>query len=337
MTQDEISMKKIEFERETKQIKGEFSRLLLRLQKSLEESCKVDDVVNLLINLDDEDMLKRCKSIADVFKKASKFCSFYETKAVKILIEELGTDQDRENYEKYKRVFQSFCLKRVILFPDGKSSKDLVMETDKHIEKLPEEQQKQLQYEISRVFKGKKPVKLLSNEQLKPSQAVVNSSETGQVANVSHNIDDVTNSKAITPTRTVGITTSSEASSFTTPTKSASISTLSEAPSFTKSASITTSSETASFTTPSKVASITTSSETPSFTTPSKAVSTSEAFNFVMQRKITSKRNNTATSSSISSYTEVSKNIHRCTNTKGNCSDNECMDSKGAEKLSMHE
>ena len=169
MTEDEISMKQIEFERETKEIKGEFSRLLLKLQKSLEKSCKLDEVVNLLINLDDEDWLKKCSTIAKVFENAKKFCSFYDNKAAKLLIEELGTDQDRENYEKYKRKFQQFCLKRVFLFPDGKSSKEvgmLVMSTDKHIEQLPLQQKKELQYEISRVFKGKTPVRICSNKEL---------------------------------------------------------------------------------------------------------------------------------------------------------------------------
>lgn len=167
MTEDKISMMEIEFKRETKEIKGEFSRLLLRLQQSLEKSCKVDHIVNLLINLDDEDWLKKCTSIAEVFQNAKKFCSFYDNKAVKLLIEELGTEQDRKNYENYKRKFRSFCLNRVFCFPDGKSSveAELAMKTDKHIEKLSPKEKKELQYEISRVFKGKKPVRLFSEKQ----------------------------------------------------------------------------------------------------------------------------------------------------------------------------
>ncbi len=318
MTEDEISIKKIEFERETKEVKVEFSRLLHRLQKSLEKSCRVDDVVNLLINLDDEDMFKRCKLIADVFKKANKFCSFFETKVVKLLVEELGTDHDRDNYENYKRKFQSFCLKRVFLFPDGKSSQEignkLAMETDKHIEGLPEEQKKQLQYEISRVFKGKRPVKLFSNEQLKPTQAIC-SSDTSQAFSVAHNTIKVTNSKATTVAtlnETSSFITSSKAASITGPSEAStpikvtsSITAPSEGSTPSKAASTTTSSEASSFTTPSKAASTTAPSEASSFTTPSKATSTHET----SLQRISFKRRNVTMLSSKSSYTEVSKKL----------------------------
>ena len=308
MTEDEISMKKVEFERDTKEIKLEFSRLLLRLQKSLEGSCKVNDVVNLLINLDDEDMLKRCKSIAEVFKRANRFWSFYETRAVKLLIDELGTDQDRLNYENYKKKFQAFCLKRVFLFPDGKSShevgKKLAMETDRHIERLPEEQKKQLQYEMARVFKGKHPVKMFP---LKPNQLAASSSEVGQTISGAHNVTNtieiLSETSFTAPSKTASITTTSEASSFTIPSKAI---TPSEASSFSipsKTASNTTPSQASSFTTPSKTASITTPSQASSFTTLSKTASVttpSEASNFTTPNSI-------STPSEASSFTTPSK------------------------------
>ena len=337
MTEDEISMKKVEFERDTKEIKLEFSRLLLRLQKSLEGSCKVIDVVNLLINLDDEDMLKRCKSIAEVFKRANRFWSFYETGVVRLLIDELGTDQDRLNYENYKKKFQAFCLKRVFLFPDGKSShevgKKLAMEADPYIKRLPEEQKKQLQYEMARVFKGKNLVKMLP---LKPSQPAASSSEVGQTISGAHN---VTNTIEIvsetTPSKTASITTSeassfilpskattqseassfsilsktasnttpSQASSFTTPSKTASITTPSETSSSNKTASISTPSEASSFTTPRKTA----PSEASSFSMPSKASSTHHEASLQRKIAISTKGINVLLSPSTSSYTEVSK------------------------------
>lgn len=168
MTEDEIAMEQVKFERETKEIKAEFSRLLLRLQRSLEEQlCKVDDVVNLLINLEDNDWMKRCSSIAEVFTRANRFCSFYDTKALKLLIEELGTEKDKGNYDHYKRRFQRFCSKRVFLFPDGKSSREvemLAIEMDKHMEKLPVDQKRELQFEMGRVFKGRSQVVMLSKQ-----------------------------------------------------------------------------------------------------------------------------------------------------------------------------
>ena len=331
-------MKRIEFERETKQIKGEFSRLLLRLQKSLEESCKVDDVVNLLINLDDEDVLKRCKSIADVFKKAAKFCSFYETKVVKLLIEELGTDQDRDNYKNYKEKFQKFCLKRVFLFPDGKSSHEvgnkLVMEMDRHIEKLPKEEKKQFQYEVSRNFEGKNPVRMLSDDQ--PCQAPVTSE--GNAVNVAHN---VTNDEALTmstqndassftaPSETTSATTPSEeasslpspseGSSFSKPSEAipkltTSITIPSEASSFTTLTKATTPSEASSVTAVSKTPSNTTPSEASSFTSPTKATTPSEASRVIIPSNTTPSEassvtagSKTPTLSEASSFTSPTK------------------------------
>lgn len=252
MTEDEVSMMEVAFCRETKEIRAEFSRLLLRLQKSLEKSSQFEHVVNLLINLDDEDWLKKCQSIAAVFQNANKFCSFYNNKAVKLLINELGTDEDKKNYDDYKRKFQKYCLKRVFLFPDGKPSVEvgmLVMKTDDNIEKLPPSEKKELQYEISRVFKGKKVVRLFSEEK--------------QILSTSGGVSEpsalTTSSK--TPSES---STPSEASAFTTSNKTpseASISTMSNE----------TPSEATTLTTPSKTPSEGASPSETSSKTPSKS------------------------------------------------------------------
>ena len=278
MTEDELSMMEIAFDRETKEIKAEFSRLLLRLQMSLEKHCKLEHVVNLLIYLDDENWLKQCSSIDSVFKNANKFCSFYNSKAVKLLINELGTEQDEENYLNYKRKFQKYCQKRVFYFPNGKSSVEvgkLAMKTDDSIEKLPLNEKKELEYEISRVFKGKKLVKLISEEHLSessttpskpgpPSDATlpsgassistprVTSSLTASSvsASTSHTSRPTTPSKAAAskPTReTFGVGTPSESSTTNskTPSECSTHTTFSKAPSE-SSSTFTTSSKTLS-------------------------------------------------------------------------------------------
>ncbi len=162
MTEHDASLMKIKLERDTNEIKREFSRLLFRSQKSLEKISSLDDVISVLVHQDDEGWTKKCSSISQVFQNAKKFCSFYNTGTLRLLLTELGTEPDKNRYEDYKKKFQIYCKRRVCLCTE----KMLAVVMDKNIERLGKWEQDQLHFEINRVFQKRPPVRLLSDEQM---------------------------------------------------------------------------------------------------------------------------------------------------------------------------
>ena len=171
MPEHEVSMMNVKLERETKEIRREFSRLLLKVQKSLERTTALDKLVTLLKEMDDEGWLDKCSSMAQVFHNHKKFCSYYETGMIKVLIEELGTDEDKIAYRDYKKKFQTYSRNRVFKFPSGSysdedTSEEVGMKMDKNLEKLGMRQQKEVEFEMNRVFKNTGPIRLLSDEQI---------------------------------------------------------------------------------------------------------------------------------------------------------------------------
>ena len=264
MTKDEASMMKIKLERETKEIQREFSRLLFQLQKSLEKFSSLDDVVNLLVHQDDEGWTKKCSSIPQVFNNAKRFCSFFNTGMLKLLIEELGTEQDKTKYEDYKKKFQTFCKNRVCQCPE----EELAIMMDKNIEKLGKWEQEQLQFEINRVFKNKTPlIRLLSNEQMQQLSTNQACSPSTSTQVTSHT----------TPIESTSFTTSSGATNFIMSSEATSFTTACGATSFTttREANSTISSEATSFTTSSEATRFISPSKATGFITPSEATSSS--------------------------------------------------------------
>lgn len=170
MPEHEVSMMKVKFERETKQIRREFSRLLLKVQKSLEKTTSLDTVVILLKEFDDEGWLDKCLSLAQVFQNHKKFCSFYDTSMIKVFVDDLGTDDDKRAYKEYKEKFQRYCAIPIFKFPSGSysdedGSEEIGMKMDSTMEKLEKEQKQEVQYEMNRAIKATKTMRLLSDEQ----------------------------------------------------------------------------------------------------------------------------------------------------------------------------
>ena len=215
MTEDEASMMKIKLERETEEIQREFSRLLFQLQKSLTKHSSLDDVISILVHHDDEGWTKKCSSISQVFGNAKKFCAFFNTGMVKLLIQELGNEQDKKNYEDYKKKFQTFCKNRVCQL----SEKDLAIVVDRNIEKLGKWEQEHLQFEINRVFKNKPAFgRLLSTEQVQQLSTSQTSSPTQAASHIacsdSTASDETCQATSCTTTSDINSIISSEATSF---------------------------------------------------------------------------------------------------------------------------
>ena len=171
MPEHAVSMMNVKLERETREIRREFSRLLLKVQKSLESTTSLDKVVTLLKEMDDEGWLDKCSSMAQVFHNHKKFCSYYDTAMIKVLIEELGTDEDKKAYKDYKQRFQTYSGNRLFKFPSGSysdedASEEVGMKMDKNLEKLERRQQKEVEFEMNRVFKSTQLMRLISDDQI---------------------------------------------------------------------------------------------------------------------------------------------------------------------------
>ncbi len=165
-------MMKIKSERETKQIRREFSRLVLKVEQSLEKTNQFEKLVIALQELDEEGWLDECKSVADIFKNSSKFCTYYDTGTLWLLVEELGTNQDKEAYKTYKEKFKKYSQNRLFKFPSGSYSdeEEIGVKMDKNIEKLGAESRGEVLYEINRVFKDSPSLKFHSDNSDNPAQ-----------------------------------------------------------------------------------------------------------------------------------------------------------------------
>ena len=149
MPEKEKLAMKVKLERETKQICVEFSRLIVKVQQSLERNTTLDKLVTCLTELDDEGWLAKCTSIAQVFHNYKKFCTFYDTKMIDILISELGAESDREAYRDYKEKFRKYTANKVC-----KTSGKIGIRSDKSLEKMEPNELEEVRLEMNRTMKG---------------------------------------------------------------------------------------------------------------------------------------------------------------------------------------
>ena len=171
MSEEELSFHRLQLNEETKKIKKSFASLVLNLQKRVEETSKLDDVVNILTFYDNvyEKLLHDCTSIAEVFRKISSVFSFFDYDLVKLLSRKFGSLSIKKDLKKYKKKFQDYSKRRICECPSDafgdvqKSEKVYVLKTDKSIEDLTVAQLQQLQYEMNKVL-GQRLLRLLDVE-----------------------------------------------------------------------------------------------------------------------------------------------------------------------------
>lgn len=149
---------------QTNKIKMNFASLVFDLQKNMEEDSNFDDVVNLLIFYDKsyETLLCGCTKLNQVFRKISKFSSFFDFELMKFLIDKLGSSTLKQKSADYIESFQVFSKRRVCECPRNDFSDDVeesdkvyVLKTDKIIEELTVEELKKLQYEMNKILGNK--------------------------------------------------------------------------------------------------------------------------------------------------------------------------------------
>lgn len=171
MSDEEISFFHLQLNEETKRIKKSFASLVFNLQKRIEETSKMDDIVNVLTFYDNayEKLLHGCTGIAEVFRKISSVFSFFDYDLIKLLYRKFGSLSNKKDLKKYKQKFQDFSKRRICECPSDafgdvpKSEKVYVIKTDKSIEDLTVVKLRQLQYEMNKVM-GQRLLRLLHVE-----------------------------------------------------------------------------------------------------------------------------------------------------------------------------
>ncbi len=157
-------------------MKRSFDGLLFNSMKDIEKTSTLEEVITLLTfnnkTTDDyEKLLCGCANLAEVFRKVSKFVSFFDYDLVKLLIQTLGSKSLKQQLNKYKKRFQEFSKRRVCQLPsdalgdDAEKSENVFgIKCDKNVETLTVEEVQKLEYEMNKIM-GHKLLRLLKIEE----------------------------------------------------------------------------------------------------------------------------------------------------------------------------
>ncbi len=168
MTEEEKSARRLTLDKETVRLKKKFDSLVLDLQRSIEKSQTIKDVMCILQfyypKLEAE--LSDCKTIREVFNQASKYWSFFDYDIVKQLSEKLGTAADKQKLNHFRVDFKEYSKRRICECPVDAFGKEVrpgqnyVLKVDKSMERCTVDEIKTLRKKMNRVL-GKKLVRLI--------------------------------------------------------------------------------------------------------------------------------------------------------------------------------
>ncbi len=157
LSNDQLFLLRLELDKCTSKIKRTFAEIVYDLQKGIEKSSNVNDLVNVLKFFDDEkfgELLSGCSSIALIFEKLSPYFRFFDFEIVKLLTKKLGSDYNKIQLTQYRKMFKEFSKQRVYECPKDafgdvkETEKFFAIKTDKHIESLMIKDLCKLKYEI---------------------------------------------------------------------------------------------------------------------------------------------------------------------------------------------
>ena len=158
----------------TEKVKTAFAGLVFELQKYLEQTSSVQEVLHSLkLFFQDKafaEQLNCHKTFMDIFNKIFEYISFFDYEVIKFLIRHLGLKTIKKKLKKYERMFCKYSKRRIVECPDDTfgemngNTKVLKIKTDKSIEELTVEELKELQCKMSSVL-GKKLLHLLRVEE----------------------------------------------------------------------------------------------------------------------------------------------------------------------------
>ena len=174
MSEEEHSYYLFNLDKHTEKVKTAFGSLVFDLQKCLEQSETVEDIVfylNLIISDEKiKKLLRGCTTIAKVFSKICEYSSFFDFEFLKSLARKFGSRKVKQKLKRYTAMLQDYLKRRIVEFPDytfddvKKSEKVYVVKTDKIFKDLTGEDLKKLQYEMNKIL-GNKMLCLLRVEE----------------------------------------------------------------------------------------------------------------------------------------------------------------------------
>ena len=160
---------------ETENLQQSFGTLVLKLKKDIEKICKCDDVITLLSFSSKypnfEKLLEDCCDLADVFKRISKYCSFFDYGVIKHLGKNFGSPAFKKEMKVYKCKFRDYAKRRVCQCPLNafgeveSSEKVYSIKIEEDIrETFTLQDLQKLEYEMNKIL-GHKLLRLLSIEE----------------------------------------------------------------------------------------------------------------------------------------------------------------------------
>lgn len=155
-----------ELDKETEEIKKSFSSLFFNLQKHIENTQKLKDVVVLLTSYNTKLFGNMFQSFADIFEHISRLSSFFDYALVEHLAKELGSRDIKRKLKEYKKTFREFSKHRVCQCPSdafgdiNPSEKVYKLVIDESIGALTVTEIEKLRYEMNAIL-GQKLLRLL--------------------------------------------------------------------------------------------------------------------------------------------------------------------------------
>ena len=159
MSEEQFSMLKARLDEETEKIKFEFASLMFDLQKDLEKTLPLEDLVSFLAfnNTKYKSLLKNCDSYSEVFLTLKKIVNFFDYDPLEDLIYNLGSNTIKEKLERYRGYFKEYS-ERLIEYPVGVfgecklSKKKVVLVVGKHFETLTFDDLKKFKHRVDKIM-----------------------------------------------------------------------------------------------------------------------------------------------------------------------------------------
>lgn len=121
MSEDEIMFRIQVLHKDTERMKSRFAGLVFDLQKSVERTHKLEDVLDILKFRDRNfpQQLHDCKTISQAFCEASSYWSYYDYEIVKLMTNQLGTEKCKQRLKRYQMRLKHYSKRRVCECPSN--------------------------------------------------------------------------------------------------------------------------------------------------------------------------------------------------------------------------
>ena len=172
MSEDQFSMLKARLRAETNTIKLEFASLMFDLQKDLEKTLPLEDLVSFLAlyDVNYKSVLNNCGSYSEVFFTLRKEAvNFFDYNLLELLINKFGSDTLKVELERYRGYFEEYSQRLVVECPSDafgeceSSKKNLVLVAGKDFETLTLDDLKRFELSVNKIL-GNKLVMVLRVE-----------------------------------------------------------------------------------------------------------------------------------------------------------------------------